>query len=294
MSAIASIERVLDGTIADPGIYDAVPFDDYLADPCPQPSLSSSIALELVTRSPLHARHRHPRLGAAPREESTTADLGSVAHDLLLHGEGKIVVVDADNWRTKAAREARDTARAEGRVPILAAKLDEARTMTDVAREFIATSEVRAEWERGASEQTIVVREAEAWLRCRPDRLSVRDEFCGHYKTTDGTARPEDFIRMTMRRMEYGFVLAFYQHVMLTAFGGGRQFILAQEQNAPYACALIGLTPAKLAIESARVNVAVQTWRRCMASNVWPAYSGRVHYAEPAAWELAQAEEASA
>ena len=277
-----------------PGVYDAIPFDDYLADPCPEPSLSSSVALELVTRSPAHAFRYHPRLGGHRGDESNVADKGSVAHDLLLYGENKIAPLDFPDFRTKAAQTARDEARQNGLVPILAHKLVEARDMADAAREFIATSEIREEWEAGKSEQTVIVRDAEAWLRCRPDRYAERHGVVMHYKTTDGSVRPEDFIRMQFRRMEYGFVLAFYSYVLAlhdVSVMRPRQFILAQEQNPPYACVLLALTPAKLAIESARVNVAVQTWRRCMASNLWPAYTGRVHYVEPAAWELAQAEE---
>lgn len=276
-----------------PGVYDAIPFDDYLADPCVTPSLSSSVALEIVTRSPAHAFHYHPRLGGNRGDESNVADKGSVAHDLLLHGENKIAPLDFPDFRTKAAQTARDEARQSGLVPILAHKLIEARDMADAAREFIATSEIREEWEAGKSEQTVIVRDAEAWLRCRPDRYAERHGAVIHYKTTDGSVRPEDFIRMQFRRMEYGFVLAFYSHVLALDSLRPTQFILAQEQNAPYACALLGLTPAKLAIESARVNVAVQTWRRCMASNLWPAYTGRIHYAEPAPWEIAAAEEAA-
>jgi hypothetical protein len=36
---------------------------EYHADPCAQPSLSASIARELIHKSPLHAWQVHPKLG---------------------------------------------------------------------------------------------------------------------------------------------------------------------------------------------------------------------------------------
>ena len=277
-----------------PGLHENVPFDDYLADPCATPSLSASIALTIITRSPLHAYHRHPRLGNGARDESDTADLGTIAHDLLLHGENKIDVLDFPDYRTKAAQEAKAAARAAGRAPILRHKYAEVEAMVEAAREFIATSEIRDEWRPGISEATIVTEEDGVLCRIRPDRYRESSSAVMHYKTTDGTARPDEFIRGVFRRMEYGFTAAFYAGRLARSWGGAAppQFILVQEQSAPYACSLIGLTPAKLAIESARVERAVNLWRECTRTGKWPGYGGRVHYAEPAPWELAAAEQA--
>lgn len=267
------------------GTYD-IPFAQYLADPCPDPSLSSSCAHTLIERSPLHAWYRHPRLGGGVREDTNEADIGTIAHDIVLGGEGNIAIFDFPDWRTKAAQEARDEARAAGKTPILSHKMRPILDMAEAAREFIGTSDtLRDAFANGKAEQTVIAREGKTWLRVRPDWLAG-DGTAIHYKTSDGSVRPEDFIRGVMQRYGYGFVLAFYQRVM----GGGTQLILAQEQNAPYACSLIALTPAKLAIELARVERAIKLWTECMATATWPAYGSRVHLAEPAAWEIAKAE----
>src|SRR5688572_24266058 len=57
---------------------------DYHLDPCVTPSLSSSIAHTLVTKSPLHAWTEHPRFGALRSESSKAQDEGSIIHKLLL------------------------------------------------------------------------------------------------------------------------------------------------------------------------------------------------------------------
>ena len=46
----------------EPGIH-VWSHEEYLSDPCPEPSLSRSIADILMAQSPLHAWCAHPRLG---------------------------------------------------------------------------------------------------------------------------------------------------------------------------------------------------------------------------------------
>ena len=122
----------------NPGFYPAgaLPMAQYLADPCPEPSLSSGAAHRLITRSPAHVYAQHPRMGAQEQEDTAASDIGSIVHDLLLGGEGKICVIDPADYRSKptkdnpegsipvgwtnnAIREARDTARENGLEPNL-------------------------------------------------------------------------------------------------------------------------------------------------------------------------------
>src|SRR5262245_50563917 len=72
--------------IDGPGIYD-IPLAEYLADPCPAPSLSASIAHILLSQSPRHAWEAHPRLNPHYEpEEAEAFDLGTAAHAYLLEG----------------------------------------------------------------------------------------------------------------------------------------------------------------------------------------------------------------
>src|SRR5438132_1009339 len=84
---------------------------EYFADPCEQPSLSVSIATELILRSPLHAWQIHPRLGGLRRPTTEAMENGTLIHALLLgKGENRIAVLDVKDFRTNAAKEARDAA----------------------------------------------------------------------------------------------------------------------------------------------------------------------------------------
>ena len=99
---------------------------DYHADPAPSPSFSASLGKVILDQSPLHAYLAHPRLGGAKREPTSAMEFGTLVHKLIL-GEGtSIVSVNADTWKTTAARTARDEARAAGKLAVLTADIDEA------------------------------------------------------------------------------------------------------------------------------------------------------------------------
>lgn len=305
-----------------PGIHSGVPMTGYLSDPCPFPSLSASCALTIDTASPAHAAANHPRLGGAPAEYSKKADVGTAAHDVLFGGEGCVVFVEAEDWRTKFAQQQRDDARAAGKVALLARQRGELEAMVSAARAFCADAGILHIIEAGVPEETVIWEERgegvpvldpegnprmvhpHFWFRARPDLMSydaaTNTTTMLHYKTTEASANPAKFIPGIMRSMGYAFTLRFYARGAAALARAGhpelancQQLILVQEQFAPYACSRIALAPASIAIEDARVGRAVATWKKCLASGKWPAYTTAVHYAEPTAWELAAAEAAN-
>lgn len=103
--------------IGSTGIF-SMKAEDYHSDPCEKPSLSSSIAKRLVGESPYHAWLMHPRLGKCGIT-SDAMDRGTLIHSMILgHIKDEFVLIEADDYRTKAARSARDSARAEGKTPV--------------------------------------------------------------------------------------------------------------------------------------------------------------------------------
>jgi hypothetical protein len=278
---------------------------EYVADPCPKPSLSSGCAFRLLNESPLHAWHYHPRLGGRASAPSDASEAGTTAHDMLLGGEGRICEIRPEDYRSKptkddpegsipkgwtnlAIRTARDTARANGLTPMLAGDLIAVRTMVKAAREFIAGSEIAGIFDSGASELTVIANEGDLWMRCRPDWLT--DDICLSYKTSKADIAPRPFRRL-MASMGYDFSLAFYDRVLRSVEPGKRRrhIILVQEQDAPYACALYDLTEVKAKIEEAKVEAAIELWQRCL-KNGWPGFSPRVQSIDAAPWELAETE----
>jgi hypothetical protein len=109
--------------------------DDTLTD---RPSLSASIAHVLVSRSPKHAWTAHPKLNPEfERTDEAKFDVGTLVHSLLLDQSREVAVIPADDWRTKAAKEARDEARAAGLVTLLERQWTEVEAMVLAVREQI-------------------------------------------------------------------------------------------------------------------------------------------------------------
>jgi len=278
-----------------PGLY-AIPLSDYLADPCVEPSLSASIAHTLITQSPLHAFVQHPRLNpGAEREESSKANIGTIAHGLLLEGdESRVMVIEADDWRTKAAQAQRDAAYLAGMVPVLAKQMGPIRKMVEVARSAIRNSELAEAWKDGKPEQTMVWKEGEIWLRSRPDWLTNGHDLIIDYKTSAGSAEPSAWIR-TALGMGNDLQAALGLRGLKTLFHAKHpQFVFAvQEQEAPYSMSFIGLDPVFLDMAEHKIERAIRQWTDCMLTNTWPSYPSRICWMSPPAWAYTEEEQKS-
>ena len=263
---------------------------EYIRDPAPEPSLSASVAHLLLTRSARHAWLAHPRLNPAWAPEATEqTDLGTLAHALLLEqDDSRLVVVEADDWRTKAARLARDEARAAGKLPLLAHKLDAVRAMLDVARDMIGVSELAETFATGRVEQTLLWQEGPVWCRCRPDVVSQDGRVVVDYKTTSGSAEPDAWARTQLLALGYDVQAAFG----LRAVTGDADFVfVVQETEPPYAVSFVGLSPAFKAFAEAKRAHAVTLWRHCRERDEWPGSRSRTCWVEPPGYALTQWDE---
>lgn len=275
------------------GIY-TIPHDEYHADPCPTPSLSSSVAKTLLRQSPAHAAMQHPKLNNNyVNEESSRFDLGTIAHALLLEDDSsRLITIEADDWRTKAAKEARDAARAEGKIPILVKQAAHLLKMVGTARDFLRNSEVGDF--KFLAEQMLAWQEGNVWCRARPDWLSTDHTLILDYKTTDD-ANPDAFIRQ-IARMGYDTQAAFYLRGLEAVDPIDQPLFVffAQEIEPPYACSLIALSNAYLEIANAKVERAIKTWGYCLKTGDWHSYTNRILYAEPPSWAMAEHERTEA
>ena len=112
--------------------------------------LHQSTAHVLLSKSPLHARYRLDN-----HVEPSEPMLRGVIIDRLLFGVGpEIAEIAADDYRSKAAREARDTARKAGQIPVLTEALSTYRTAAEAIRANLrdeaiilsGKSQVEVEW----------------------------------------------------------------------------------------------------------------------------------------------------
>lgn len=267
---------------------------EYHADPAETPSLSSSIANILLEQSPLHAWLAHPKLNPnySPDQDSRF-DLGSAAHMMLLERrEDRIVRVAADDWRTKAAKEARDAAQSQGKYAVLERQYADIVAMCEAARAFMLKSELGNLLDVGEAEKSILWEDRGVSCRARPDIFSVGRKVVLDYKST-GSAQHEAFSRQ-IGRMGYDLQAEFYLRGIkeVTKHTDMVFVFLAQEITPPYACSLTGLSNAYRQVGQDKAERALALWSKCLQSDSWPAYDARIRYAEPKPWEMMQSEEA--
>ncbi|TSA51332.1 MAG: hypothetical protein D4R44_08075 [Actinobacteria bacterium] len=272
--------------IDTPGIY-TMPLTEYLADPCPEPAFSTSVAHAMLTKTPLHAWMQHPRLNPdRVREDSIAMDLGTVAHSILLEGHmNNVVIVEADDWRTKDAKAQRDAARLAGKTPILVDKARAVMQMVKVAQETIRNSELASAFADGKPEQTLIWKEGDIWCKARPDMLTKDLRLDMDFKTTAGSAEPTAFMRGVMLGSGYDLQCALRLRGLRALGARDPQFVfMVQEIEPPYCMSFIGLSPAFLDVADRKLTRALEMWGDCLLTNCWPGYPSRVCWIEPPAW----------
>jgi hypothetical protein len=247
------------------------------------------MANKLVNESPLHAWTAHPRLNPDfKREEKTTFDIGTVVHSIILEGDASgVEVVHADDWRTKVAKEQRDEARAAGKIPMLAKDMIRAVEMATAVRDQIAARDDDPPlFSDGKPEQTLVWEERGITCRARLDWL--RDDFkaIDDAKTTGRSANPVNWTRNTMWQIGADIQIAFYLRGVkkVTGVDATFRYVLIENQP-PYAIAVVSPAPSALELGQAKVERAINGWRECLRTDVWPAYPPGIYYAEAPAWE---------
>lgn len=273
------------------GVHE-IPAEEYhsdLLDP-KRPSFSKSIAHTLLTSSPAHAKAKHPRLNPGYQaQDEERFDIGTACHALMLEGRNAVQVINADDWRTKIAKEQRDEARIAGRIPLLEKHWMACQDMVAATREQLDAIEIDPPlFVNGRAEQTIVWDEDGVLCRARADWLHDNATACDDYKTTSRSAHPEAWSR-ALYSIGADLQHALYCRGIKAVTGKEPAFrFVVQETFAPYALSVIQLTPAVVALANEKLNTALEIWKRCLETNVWPAYPQRVCWAELPPWEEAR------
>lgn len=284
--------RKVQQEIDAPGIYADMTAADYFADPCPTPSLTQSIAKVLIERSPLHAWHAHPRLGGKeprPEEYVSAQAIGNAAHKLLLERGKDIVIIEADNFRTKEAQTTRDAVSAEGKVPILAKHHARAAVMVKAAKKQLAPLGL-AEFS-GDSEVVIAWQKNGIWFRSMIDRLSTSRTLVLDYKSSGMSCAPHGIGRMMA---DAGWDVQAAMHEMgLNALhpesaGRRRHQFVAQENEEPYALTIAEMNEGVLTMGRKKLAAAINIWSRCITEDYWPGYPPQIIWPEYPGWAETQ------
>lgn len=261
--------------ITAPGFHDGIPAEMYHGDCCDTPSLSASGAHKLSSDSAARFWYDSYLNPAYVREQKKAFDIGHAGHLMMLEPEkfaGKITVVDADDWKTKAAQGARDDAYAADKIPLLPKDV----AMVEAMRRALFAHPMAGELfaSKGVAERSLFWRDRQTgiWLKCRPDFMPAHRRIIVDYKTAV-SANPDDLPRV-ISELGYHQQAAWYMDGYEAVFGNAPEkfWFVVQEKKAPYLVTIFALDEAALDVGRDRNREAIDLFARCLSRNEWPGY----------------------
>lgn len=278
-----------------PGVYLTMNSDTYFADPCDEPSLSQSIAKVLLDRSPLHAKLEHPRLAPpieGDEEEVEKYDkakaIGNAAHAIMIRRGKKIAIIDAKDFKTKAAQTDKQAAIMAGAEPVLRKHYNTANDMVIAAGDQLrGIPECERAFTEGSGEVVIINEENGVWLRSMIDWLTPDMREVWDFKTSGMSASPYATGKL-MASAGWHIQAAMHERILdaLDPDGAGRRRFLyvCQENEPPYALTVNEISESALTIGRKQIDYAVNIWRDCLKNSRWPAYPPRIIRPELPGW----------
>ena len=250
--------------VTEPGTYDMTN-EQYHADPVPAGSLSSTGARRLLD---CPAKYRYEQ--DHKQEPKAEFDFGTAAHQVILGKGDGITLVEADSWRTNAAKDAAAEARARGRVPLLPRDYETVQAMAEAVRQHPLAGPLFAGG--GVAEESLFWQDQATgvWRRARPDwrigRLLV------DYKTTVDAS--DEAIGKALLNYGYHQQGAWYSAGAraLGLIEAPAFLFVFQEKTAPYLVNVVEMTTVTLRIGQHRNRKALALYRQCTESGHWPGY----------------------
>ena len=234
------------------------------------PALSSSGAKRLIQTCPAIFKHERDTGG---RANKAAFDFGHAAHGLILGVGEPVHVIEADNFTTKAARELRDAAYAAGQVPILARDYEQVEAMAEAVKRHPLAAALLSE---GVAEQSVFWND-ERWDVGRRARFDWLTQRAGrHYVVDLKTSTTADPAVLGRKVADFGYHQqeAWYRDAAAAAGLGdevGFLFVFVEKQ-APYLVTVVELDSYAVQRGHELNQRALEVFRDCTASGIWPGY----------------------
>jgi len=277
-----------------PGVYENVPFTDYL-----KFSKCSYSALAQLDRSPLHLRHA---LTTDP-DPTPAMELGSAIHAALLEPakfEAQYLLLrEKIDRRTKEGKAAWEAAQAE------------ARGRTILRDDDVATVEgIRAHMKASAMAQVLLgaegpVESSFLWkdpntgllVRARPDKIvrlkraGVEEDWIVDLKSCADAA--PDAVAGDIVRRRYYLQAALYTRIISDVLGRPHRFaFLFWEKQPPYALSVVQLSEGWMEAANSAVDRLLALYHQCVERDQWPDYGTKIQTVSAPRWWSAKEDEA--
>jgi hypothetical protein len=246
------------------GLYLDMTPEDYHADPVPGGSLSSGGARRLLPPG-CPALFKYERDHTVPTRR--VFEIGHAAHAEALGTGPELVDMGPDDWRTNAIKAKVAEARERGAVPLKTPEYQMIRDMAKVLREHEIAGPLLAM--QGHAEASIFWQQYGIWRRARLDWLT--DYAVVDYKTAD-TVEPGALERAMHRYGYYAQGDWYLDAARAVGFDPTAFFLIAQEKTAPYLVTVADPDHNALKVGRMRNREAIDIYRECAATGIWPAY----------------------
>jgi hypothetical protein len=255
--------------ITEPGLYRGIPEDVYHGDSDLAPelgrSLSQSGAKTLLAQGP--ERFAWERENGRPPKDAF--DIGGLTHELVLRGgDNRIRIVDAYDWRTKAAQQAKRDAHKDRLTPCHRGDLLQASRVACAVKAHALAGPILSE---GEPEVSLYWIDAETGVTCRGRIDWLRDNALVDLKTVGryGDAVPAKFGR-SAASFDYPMQAAFYSDGYYALTGVRLPFLtIAVELDPPHFVTVGWYSDDDLEIGRERMRQALAIYAERESSGVW-------------------------
>lgn len=251
------------------GVYFDMPELVYHADPIDGGSLSSTGAKNIL-KSPAHYQW-----SLHNRKETAAFDTGHILHSLILGTGLEIEILDFDSFRSKEAREARDMARAEGKVPVIASDFEPLKTVADTVLGSTIGDVFTSE---GDSEVSIFAPDevSGVMMRGRIDRVVKTDRgwLLVDLKSVQDTD-PREFTR-TAQNYRYDLQKRWYERIWRALHPGENiefaHVLIPKNLDGPILPTIVWLDRDFDHTGDIQANRALSVYKHCVETGEWGGY----------------------
>ncbi|WP_102157677.1 PD-(D/E)XK nuclease-like domain-containing protein [Zhihengliuella halotolerans] len=206
-------------------------------------------------------------------------DIGTAAHSLILEqDESAFAVVNADSWRTNAAKDARDEARERGLVPMLTGDYDRVRSMRDAVMAHPVAGPLLT---GHVAERSYFTGLDGVPAKCRPDALHEHHGVAIDLKTCASTAIEKP--AKTVLDIGYDLSAAYYVDIIQkeTGFAPAWAWIFVEKEG-PHRVRVVEPDGEFMRRGRKQYLEALDIYRECTANDSWPGFTETTTITPPA------------
>lgn len=262
-------------TLIEPGFIDGLPNAEYHG---AKEWLGSTSLKTLALKTPAHYKHE-----STHQVFKDEFNIGTATHSLILENDTtNIVVLEHQNYLTKAAKEAKAAAIADNKQPLLAKEWEQVQAMRDSVMDHAVAGPL---FKGHVPERSFFWEQDGLKFKVRPDAL--REDLIVDLKTTVNA----DTNEFGKTAFNYGYFIsaALYQQGVERVTGKKLPFVFVNvEKTAPYLVSVTELDEDALDFGNMMIERATRIYKECMESGNWPGYPRRTIARLPdwAYWQL--------